>query len=201
MPVAPQHTFVVEHDWAKAFAATDEDFKTFRLPYDVVNFEFKFSGRHVCVLAKQEDERVYINAYIEFNDFGNYWFETELNIMAGLPPEFHGLICNIFAQIQAICVALDAEVATTEVVRAPHKLNCQREKKGKAPIQAFHVVKLARRSRAKPLPEDHEKADRNRPRMHFVRGHWKHYASHKTWTKWFLRGDSDLGFIDKGYRL
>lgn len=37
--------------------------------------------------------------------------------------------------------------------------------------------------------------------MHFVRGHWRHYEVSKTWIRWHLRGDPDLGFIDKEYRL
>jgi hypothetical protein len=30
---------------------------------------------------------------------------------------------------------------------------------------------------------------------------WRHFVSHKTWIKWTLVGDPDLGFIDKEYRL
>jgi hypothetical protein len=34
-----------------------------------------------------------------------------------------------------------------------------------------------------------------------TRGHWRHYERHKTWIKWTLVGDPDLGFVDKHYRL
>lgn len=62
-------------------------------------------------------------------------------------------------------------------------------------------VRLARRTRASAFPADHVGEERRSPRLHFVRGHWRRYANHKTWLKWFLRGDPDLGFIDKHYRL
>lgn len=107
----------------------------------------------------------------------------------------------VLGEIRAVAIALDAEVATTETVRAPEKLNRKREKVGKLPIASFHVVRLARRTKASPLPEGHEKEERARMRMHFVRGHYRHYRDHKTWIKWHMRGDPDLGFIDKEYRL
>lgn len=37
--------------------------------------------------------------------------------------------------------------------------------------------------------------------MHFRRGHWRHYQDHRTWIKWCLVGDPDLGFVDKHYKL
>ncbi len=45
------------------------------------------------------------------------------------------------------------------------------------------------------------KGGSRRTRLHVVRGHWRHYEEHKTWIKWHLRGDPDLGFIQKHYSL
>ena len=50
------------------------------------------------------------------------------------------------------------------------------------------------RMAARPEPETGK-------RLHFVRGHWRRYEEHKTWIRWRLRGDPDLGFIDKSYRI
>lgn len=37
--------------------------------------------------------------------------------------------------------------------------------------------------------------------LHFRRGHWRHYGEYKTWIKWMLVGDPELGFVDKMYKL
>lgn len=71
------------------------------------------------------------------------------------------------------------------------------------PICDHHIVNLSRRSRVKPL-EDPLDPDHHitRRRLHFVRGHWRHYENgRKSWLKPFFRGTPDLGFIDKEYRL
>lgn len=48
------NTFVVQHDWAGAFAgATDYAGGSFRLPYDDCVFEFRYSGRKVIALTRQ----------------------------------------------------------------------------------------------------------------------------------------------------
>ena len=39
------------------------------------------------------------------------------------------------------------------------------------------------------------------PRLHFRRGHWRHYEDHKTWIRWQMVGNPDLGFVEKQYRL
>jgi len=105
------------------------------------------------------------------------------------------------AQIRAILIALEARVASAEVIRADYKLNAAREKRGKLPLYDYHIVSLARRARtANPLPLDPDRHITRR-RLHFRRGHWRHYEKHKVWIEWMLVGDPDLGFIDKEYRL
>lgn len=106
-----------------------------------------------------------------------------------------------FKQVRAICIALDAEVAETEVVRAPHKLNRARERRARPLIADYHTVKLARRPRPKPLPRDGLEQATRHVRLHFRRGHWRHFEQHKTWINWTLVGDPDLGYIEKHYRL
>ena len=101
------------------------------------------------------------------------------------------------APIGAICIS--PEAAVHEVIRAPFRLNKKREHAGKLPILDHHTISLARRQRATPSP--FEPGERRSPRLHWRRGHWRHFDNTRTWIKWMLVGDPDLGFVDKYYRL
>ncbi len=183
---------LVEHDWAKAFAgATDFDEGEFPLPYERCVFEFRLSGRRALVLLHHHQ-------HIVITEIGaGHWMATEESDLADLKNgNRYGCL---YDNIRAICIALDAEVAVTSVTRAPHRLNIAREKQGKPPINDYHVINLARRSRVEALPASEHEA-RWHPRLHFRRGHWRHFTDHKTWIKWMLVGNPDLGFIDKEYR-
>jgi len=189
-------TFVIQHDWAGALSgAGDFDAGEFHLPADPVVFEMRLSGRHTIVLIGNDP-----NTSLEFG----YFVETKHGWVARGPEPCDLSLVNddhIFAwsQIRAVCIALDAEVASTETIRAPHKLNHAREKRGALPIRDYHVVNLANCSRAISLGVSDE--TRRKVRLHFRRGHWRHFVNHKTWIKWTLVGDPDLGFIDKEYRV
>jgi hypothetical protein len=126
-----------------------------------------------------------------FVQFGDYWVnvlgKTQLSVL-------------IWDQIRAICIALDAQVATAEVIRAPVNLNEKRAKAGKSPLSDYRVVDLARRHRI-ANPAAGTAGTGTRKRLHFRRGHWRHYETTKTWVKWCLVGNPDLGFINKHYRL
>jgi hypothetical protein len=183
--------FVVQHDWAAAFKnATDYADGGFKLPYDMCAFEFRVSGRSVTVLAFQgEEQEPRFTTYVQF---GNHWVSGEDN--EKLPFSDFAL-----SQIKAICVALDAEVASRSVVRASEALNRKRAEKGHIPLYSYHVVSLNRQYRiANPSGGQ---GTGTRKRLHFRRGHWRHYAEFKTWVRWTLVGNPELGFIDKEYRL
>jgi hypothetical protein len=207
--------FLIEHDWMAAFAnATDLDDGEFPLPFDCTAFEFRVSDHHVIVWMTRDTSATFV-------EWGDTWILPSLCYQRdknGFPLDMakerlrlekaDWLDCSItlhlylFNQIRAACIALDAAVATHELVRAPEKLNRKRLGKGAPPISDYHVIRLARRERATPLPVDLVDSEKRRsPRLHFARGHWRHYETHKTWIKWQLRGDPDLGFINKHYRL
>lgn len=194
------NVFVVEHDWASAFAnATDFEGGAVRLPFDLCVFEFQLSGRRVCVLLGQSDKQDSIGQGLIFLAGSNgAW------CVMGPPQSDGALSALISQQVRAVCIALDAEVAISEVERAPAKLNEARAKKGKPLLKDYHVVSLARRTRAPPLPRTGDEPAFHK-RLHFVRGHWRHYQraekDFKSWIKWHLRGNPDLGFIDKHYKL
>jgi hypothetical protein len=195
------HVFIIEHDWASAFAnsnfklfSKDEEKIDFIQPYEHCCFEFLISGKRVCFIAHANKEASVCRIAI-FIKLRLGWFQGWCN-----HPDFDGLITLVGNQHQAAMVALDAAIAETTVVRAPHKLNHAREKRGRLPVFDYHVINLARRSRPATLPSESERQT-NGVRLHFRRGHWRHFEAFKTWINWTLVGDPDLGFVDKHYRL
>ncbi len=193
---------LIEHDWASAFKDTDLADSVVKLPYDVCAFEFKFSDRPVIVLATQFGTDIAFTPMVLINDS---WVVTEMTARIGdvfeedRSPD--GALIRLFnevsLQIHAACISLDAEVAKAEVVREPHTGGHGRN--AHQPLKPYHVVSLARRG-PRPLATVGTETGR-RVRLHFRRGHWRHFEAHKTWIKWQLVGSPDLGFIDKHYKL
>lgn len=181
-------TFVVKHNWAAAFESAEGVDDSWRMPYDLCAFEFRISGRNCIVASAQNEETMKATLFVEF---GEYWMNPD----AAIP---HYVL--MFKHVRAMCIALDAEVATTEVVRAPVKLNEKRAKTGKTPLPDYRVVDLARRHRI-ANPAASAPGTGTKKRLHFRRGHWRHFDNSKTWVKWCLVGNPDLGFINKHYRL
>jgi hypothetical protein len=188
----PQHTFVVKHDWARAFEHADGLDDSIKLPYDICSFEFRIGGRSIIAIA-------YGTADIKFTAFaqcGAFW----ACLGGGAEQELKAyLLKMIWNQIRAICIALDAEVATHIVERASNTLNKKRVASGKTPISDFHVVDLARLHRIEN--PSIAGTEGTKKRLHFRRGHWRHYELSKTWIRWCLVGDPDLGFIHKDYTI
>ena len=183
--------FVVQHDWAAAFAnATDYD-GNYRIPYPMCAFEFRISGRSVTALAVQDEEEL-SPRYTFYSEMGGCWLTEDEN-----PPPTYAFVES---QVKAICVSLEAEVSTSVAVRAPEKLNKKREAEGKIPLFSFRIINLAHRHRISN-PSSTVGMVHGKKRLHFRRGHWRHFAESKTWVRWTLVGNPELGFIDKEYRL
>lgn len=192
--------FIIQHDWAGALSsAKDLECATFRLPYEICAFEFQFSGRRVISLASD------IEGHVVFTPI----FETKIGWLLldfiydcdGTPTIGDGhsfeWVAPIGSQIRAICISLDAEIAKTEAQREVH--SGIESKNSHTPLKNIHVVSLIRKPRALNAPTG---GGGGRPkRLHFRRGHWRHFATFKTWVKWCLVGNPDLGFIDKQYKL
>lgn len=190
------HTFVVKHDWARAFEhAADWKSGEFKLPYDLCCFEFRLDGRTVILWAMNTAKVADCDRDMSFTAFvecGDCWYS---------PPEtpLDDFEKYLWDQVRAICISLDADIAVTTVERAPHALNEKRQKLGKPPLSDFHVVDLSKRHRvANPAAAPGEGTKK---RLHFRRGHWRHFETSKTWVKWCLVGNPDLGFISKSYTL
>lgn len=179
---------VVEHDWAAAFANADMGDAPVNLPYDLCAFEFQYSGIPTIVFATSFLGEV---AFCYMFKWNGIW--TIPAFCSSLGGDFS--IGDIPKQIKAICVALDAGIAYSEVRREKHEGIIG---KSSNPLRDYNVVVLSSRTRAQPtlsLPSGRH------VRLHFRRGHWRHFGNHKTWIKWMLVGDPDLGFVDKHYRL
>lgn len=186
------HTFVVKHDWAKAFENASGIEDLIKLPYEICCFEFRFSGKTFIAIACENEA---VEQGVQFTllvQCGNAWY-----CWSGEKKD-DAVTAFAWKQIRAICIALDADVATHEVVRAPHKLNEKRVKNGKEPLSDYHVVDLAKRHRVSNPLHGHSGSKK---RLHFRRGHWRHYEAMKVWVRWCLVGDPDLGFIQKNYTL
>jgi hypothetical protein len=213
------HSLVIEHDWAAAFKnAADFEGGEIKLPFDLCFFEFRISGYPVAAATlESEDERSMILMMRIPSGWAVLWFYhlddnfhaipthrsewVKESLKDGVVGAFQPLADLVAKNIRAVAIALDAEVAETATIRAPHKLNAARAKRGKLPLTDYHIVSLSRRSRAPSLPRDPNAEPGTPRRLHFRRGHWRHYANHKTWIKWMLVGNPDLGFVDKHYKL
>lgn len=179
-------SFVVKDTWTHLLGSETLEGE-FRLPFDLCAFEFRVNKRTVIVLAKQDD-----NGHKGCMVF----YETAAGEWLNLGEMDHDVWTPM---IRGICVMLEAEVAVREVKRVPHKLAAKRAASGKLPMYDFHTLSLAKRFRtSKGAPGNATGAHK---RLHFVRGHWRHYEEHKTWIKWHLRGDESLGFADKNYKV
>lgn len=187
---AIQQTFVVKHDWAGAFEGAEGLTDDLQLPYDICAFEFRISGRSVILTVMQHEAELVATPFIESR---GYWYSLPAD-----EAKVFGVTKFAWDQVRAICIALDSGVATDSVIRAPHKLNEKRIRAGKVPLADYRVVDLSRRHRvANPVAGQCG----GKKRLHFRRGHWRHYETSKTWIRWCLVGDPDLGFISKHYQL
>lgn len=222
MTRSPPQIFVMEHDWAGAFHNSDEHPDTIEMTFPKVAYEFQVNGRRVIVFLFHDGKGgdLCIAPVVKSKN-GNWGIPTMATMPIDQPKNMRwhlqgdgGLssadcaaFVNIFLEnIMWSMVALQAEVAVVTPQRAPFKLNRAREKSGKVLLRDYHVIDLAKRHRVTPLPNDMRSPygsdeARRSPRLHFRRGHWRHFANHRTWIKWQLVGNPDLGYIDKHYRL
>ena len=185
--------FVVQHDWGAVIGEQDGELV---LPYTWCCFEFRVSNRHV----------VYITGQNAGNELGNGAGVVLVECADGWGavvsrPEDTALIGQMLAlQVRAAVIALDAEVIKANVERAPYRLNRARQRRGDLPLYDYHTLSVVNRKRVLPSGEA-VVGERRSPRLHFRRGHWRHFENGKTWVNWTLVGDPDLGFVEKDYAL
>lgn len=205
--------FRVEHDWFKAIRKANEfENGSFRLPYETSVFEFNISRKPVVAMclnyaADAADNEIVMQLAVEsffgwslshnlYRHNGGHWdvLQGDQSIKDDHLEHLVELVGN---QIRAACIALDADVATTTLVREAHEGN-RREAK-EHPAYEFYTISIASRSRPEALQA--HGVTKGTKRLHFRRGHWRHFSASKTWVRWCLVGNPELGFIDKQYRL
>lgn len=189
-------TFAMEHDWAKAFAgATDFDGGEIVMPAASTAFAFRLSGRRVVVMLAGEPLH-----YAVIPETRRGWtiaiFEPA-NLTAPTTGD-NQITAVAWRQIRAACIMLDAEIAERQPQRAPFFPEASSLPSVPLPLFDYHVLSLARRDRTAQTDGEYTG---NKRRLHFRRGHWRHYVTFKTWVRWTLVGNPDLGFVDKEYRL
>lgn len=219
---ADANVFVIEHDWWSAVKRAD-DFEggSFRLPFDICIFEFVISGKSVIALAVNYGElednpskneilmqvatkslvgwtlsgAIYSHAGGAWTNYGRTHFSGGTQ-SGPVPAKGHNLIRLVGDQIKAACVALEAEIAIANITRLP--ASGKTSEPTQFPPVEYRAISLRRRPRPPELPGGDGRKGR---RLHFRRGHWRHMPTFKTWVRWTMVGDPDLGFIEKEYRL
>jgi hypothetical protein len=208
-------TFVVKHDWVAAFGESLGEVTSaeLRMPYKCVAFEFVISGRPVILVSVEAEDKTLVRVFAEAKN--GIWVDYGFDYGQKFP-----VYDFAWKQVQAICVMLDSDVAETSTVQPATALNIKRQKSGKFPLKAYHVVDLSVRHRhrkqsiAPPTgrhvrahwrrgywmhADERPKADASRSE---VAARWQHDGKHwKTWIKWMIKGDPDLGFVEKEYKL
>lgn len=184
-----EHTFVVRHDWLAVLGDTNPELSEWELPFDDCVFEYKVDG-HICLVhvSPKKDFAFFIEV------FPGQWF---------FPDQDLPILDYLKAQVAAACVVIEAQVATHEVVRQPTALQAKRKKNGKPLLLDYHVIDLSKKRPRIANPTGNEVPEelKGRKRLHFCRGHWRHYATHRTRIPWCLKGNAELGFVDKMYKL
>lgn len=202
------HIILVEHDWSRAFSgATDFEAGAFRLPFPNCCFEFVLGGKRVCALVKERDEGTSMRPFICHKDLWVAGLQYDLHddqwdlTGGGFLKQHEHLAAVISEQIRAISIVLEAGAFEARKVDPSPKLNKARMKRGEMPLLAHHVLTISpeRVARRERTHEGHD--PKWRTRLHFRRGHWRRYETHKTWVRWTMVGNPDLGFVDTSYRI
>lgn len=187
-PSLPRAIFLIEHDWSRLLKNADGTEGNVVLPAPYCAFEIKFSGMHIVACVDESDNM--IPHIFHHTPYGWTFSPNKIN---GEP--YWKDVADI---VRATCIMLDSNVAEVETIRVSIPLNSERQKRGKRPLCDYHIVRLDRRRCHANAAGGGEK--RSHPRLHFRRGHWRHFDAYKTWIRWMLVGDPDLGFVDKEYR-
>lgn len=216
----PTHSLLVEHDWAALLGSNASTVGEWRAPYDAQCFEFQFVGgwrafafvgngdatMSMTVAIRMPRNLAPGEGVVWITDGATFELLPDRPHLVWQPPEskpvpqIDPLVAFLFAQVRATSIMLDAEVAATEAIRAPYNTNQPPKELAALPALSHHVVRLSRKPRRyAPVPGEREKGRERR--LHFRRGHWRHFATWKTWINWMLVGNPDLGFVDKDYRL
>lgn len=190
-PIYSAQSFLLVHDWSAAFGEAMDGVvnQDLNQPYPVCAFEMRISGVSLIGVSHTRPESW--PALEVYADIGS-------DMWVGIDPN-ENVFLYASRQVQAALIAMDAQIADSELISPPDALNRKRIKLKKRPLPVYRVVRLARSGSTSGASGDGLSG--RHPRLHFRRGHWRHYEDRKTWINWTLVGNPDLGFIDKHYKL
>ena len=214
------HVFVVERDWARAFANYELTEGEAPLPFPHCCFEFRISG--VRVLAM-----VYEGALFCVYGQGGHWvcddyrydFDTgrahpialDLNHV-----EFPRVAKLVRDNIRVACIMVDADLAHREVRQASPRLVQKRIAEKRPAPRDHYVIDLKKQRRYEGHPKSGGGSLGTKMRGHFRRGTWVHYEDvdsgqvqyadsggfwhSRTWRPWHFAGDPN-NLVEREYRL
>ena len=197
------HCFVFSQSYASLLKDTDADQGEFRLPYPWCAWQFRFGNEDeatdMIAITLQKEMEMYISVAFKGIDtwvtltpdampFDRYAAEERKSTSVG------PWVCD---EIRAASIMLEAEIAIEDVVRIPHRSNVARQREGKTPLLSYSTIDLRHRKRYEGVGDNPQ----GTRRLHFRRGHWRHYATHKVWIKWQVVGDPTKGVVLSDYRL
>jgi hypothetical protein len=195
--------FIVKHDWAAVLGDSEGDKDgNVLLPMPKCAFEFRISGFNVIYLVQDPGHEGYkpvigsmptLSRVLLIESPGKGW------IIMDQEKDFTAYVDS---QFQAACIVLEAQAAKWTRVEAPAALNKKRKSQGKLPLYDFHVIDLSR-DRKRYVTQGDGEGTGVRHRLHFVRAHDRHYKDKGIIKRipWHLRGDPELGVVDKLYKL
>lgn len=184
-----EHTFVVRHDWLAVLGDTNPELDEWELPFDYCLFEYRVSGHNAIVSVSNSTPKKF-----------RHFIEVERGVWYN--PDYELPVTKFLAQqVAAACVVLEAEVATKEVVRQPTALLAKRAKANKPPLLDYYILDLSRKRPRISNREDTSGEPSHHKRLHFCRGHWRQLPGRRVRIPWCLKGNAELGFVDKLYRL
>ena len=211
-------TFVVRHNWLLAFGDSLGEVRQaeIKLPYPITAFEFRVCSRTLIVVVFDRDIKTEEESKLWY-----YFAEAKNGFWVAYEDKLGTYPVMRWAkkQVEAICVMLDSQVAEFSTTKQPVKLQEKRQRDGKLPLYDYHIVDLSKQHKNSKV--DSTPTGR-KVRCHWRRGHWLHADKQpfvdlhrtddnkrweqygdcwRTWIKWMLVGDPDLGFVDKEYRL
>jgi hypothetical protein len=217
---------VIEHDWAAVVPPSTGEIV---LPFSCTAFEMRASGLRVILLCEEATTSTEMRARLIIGVNRNWYMNATTFRIVGdriepidnSQPLEKGLagrfILQIWAEVRAACIILEAGVGETEERKQTHSPKKTREMaRSGAPPVTHRVIMLARRHRR--TREEHEAGARGPGvKCHFRIGHWRHFANgdsgreryqdddgtprSRTRIAWQIIGDPKLGFIDHTYRL
>jgi hypothetical protein len=226
----PPQIFVVERDWARAFAGYELEGEC-PMPFDHCCFEFRISGVRVLAFVREE-QGIGTLLYSVYGRGGTWVVDDYCYVVEGslMTPhkhhpevrldrrEFPRVNRLVWDNIRVACIMVDANVAERTPRIASPALVKRRVQERRAAPRNHYVVDLKRRVRYVQTARTAGGTPSGRApqRGHFRRGNYFYYDDvdsgkqpwmnpggfwiSRTWRSWYFAGDPD-NIIEREYLL